>query len=97
MGIISRTLLPVGTLRLPPYGIDYDIPFIAGEMLYGGSCEEHNSLVRELPSLGDNFDYVSAEGLVMAPGDEWLVHFGHNSQVTLGTRYGEKMRTALGW
>ena len=78
-------------------GIDYDIPFIAGEMLYGGSCAEHNSLVRQLPNLGDNFDYVSAEGLVMAPGDEWLVHFGHNSQVTLGTRYGEKMRTALGW
>ena len=78
-------------------GIDYDIPFIAGEMLYGGNCEGHNTLVRQVPSLGSNFDYVSAEGLVMAPGDEWLVHFSHESQVTLGRRYGEKMRTALGW
>ena len=78
-------------------GIDYDIPFIAGEMLYGGNCEGHNALVRQVPDLGDNFDYVSAEGLVMAPGDEWLVHFDHGSQVTLGQRYGEKMRVALGW
>ena len=78
-------------------GIDYDIPFIAGEMLYGGGCEGHNALVREVPNLGGNFDYVSAEGLVMAPGDEWLVHFSHDSQVTLGRRYGEKMRVALGW
>ena len=78
-------------------GIDYDIPFIAGELLYGGSCEGHNTLVRQVPDLGNNFDYVSAEGLVMAPGDEWLVHFSHDSQVTLGRRYGEKMRIALGW
>ena len=77
--------------------IDYDIPFIAGEMLYGGNCEGHNTLVRQVPDLGSNFDYVSAEGLVMAPEDEWLVHFDHNSQVTLGRRYGEKMRVALGW
>jgi hypothetical protein len=77
--------------------IDYDIPFIAGEMLYGGNCEGHNTLVRQVPNLGSNFDYVSAEGLVMASGDEWLVHFSHDSQVTLGRRYGEKMRIALGW
>ena len=77
--------------------IDYDIPFIAGEMLHGGNCEGHNALVRQVPSLGSNFDYVSAEGLVMAPGDEWRVHFDHDSQVTLGRRYGEKMRIALGW
>ena len=78
-------------------GIDYDIPFIAGEMLHGGSCEGHNTLVHQVPNLGDNFDYVSAEGLVMAPGDQWLVHFDYTSQVTLGRRYGEKMRAALGW
>ena len=78
-------------------GITYDIPFIAGEMLYGGSCEGHNTLVHQVPNLGSNFDYVSAEGLVMAPGDQWLVHFDHDSQVTLGRRYGEKMREALGW
>ena len=78
-------------------GIDYDIPFIAGEMLHGGACEGHNALVRQVPNLGRNFDYVSAEGLVMAPGDEWFVHFDHASQVTLGRRYGEAMRTALGW
>ena len=78
-------------------GIDYDIPFIAGEMLHGGNCEGHNALVHQVPNLGDNFDYVSAEGLVMAPGDEWLVHFDHDSQVALGRRYAEKMRAALGW
>ena len=31
-------------------GIDYDIPFIAGEMLHGGSCEGHNALVRRVPT-----------------------------------------------
>jgi len=65
-------------------------------MLYGGSCEGQNALVRQVPNLRSNFDYVSAEGLVLAPGDEWLVHFRQDSQVTQGRRYGEKMRAALG-
>ncbi|MEE2788479.1 MAG: sialate O-acetylesterase [Myxococcota bacterium] len=78
-------------------GIEYDIPFIAGEMLHGGACAAHNVLVHQVSNLGSHFDYVSAEGLAMAPGDEWLVHFDHASQVMLGRRYGEKMRAALGW
>ena len=43
------------------------------QRLVRGNCEGHNTLVRQVPNLGSNFDYVSAEGLVMAPGDEWLV------------------------
>lgn len=75
-----------------------DIPFIAGEMLYSGMCSGHNVLVNQLPSVVKNCYVVSAEGLVGDPGDGlWGLHFDHDSQVTLGIRYAEKMKEALGW
>ena len=43
--------------------IDYDIPFIAGEMLHGGNCEGHNALVRQVPSLEAT--------LIMSPPKGW--------------------------
>lgn len=75
-----------------------DIPFIAGELLYSGSCAGHNKLIQQLPSVISNADVVSAEGLAVDPSDfEWRLHFGHDSQVTLGKRFGEKMIEALDW
>jgi hypothetical protein len=79
-------------------GIDYDIPFIAGELLYSGSCAGHNELVHRVPDQGDNFYYISAEGLTVDPSDtQWGLHFGHEAQVELGKRYAAKMIEALGW
>jgi hypothetical protein len=75
-----------------------NIPFIAGELLYSGSCAGHNTLVNQLPSVITNCYVVSANGLVVDPSDtQWRLHFGHDSQVTLGKRYAEKMIQALNW
>jgi len=75
-----------------------NVPFIAGELLYSGSCAGHNKLVNQLPSVVKNCYVVSASGLVVDPADtQYKLHFGHDSQVTLGKRYAEKMIGALGW
>ena len=75
-----------------------DIPVIAGELLYSGGCAGHNTLVNKLPSVVKNCSVVSASGLSVDPSDsQWRLHFGHDSQVTLGKRYAEKMIQALGW
>jgi hypothetical protein len=75
-----------------------DIPFIAGELLYSGGCAGHNKLVNKLPSIVKNCSVVSAKDLVADPSDtQWRLHFGHDSQVTLGKRYAEKMLEALSW
>lgn len=73
-------------------------PFIAGELLYSGPCAGHNTLVNKLPSMITNCSVVSAKGLVVDPGDtQYRLHFSHDSSVTLGKRYAEKMIQALGW
>jgi hypothetical protein len=75
-----------------------NVPFLAGELLYSGPCAGHNTLVNQLPSLITNCSVVSANGLVVDPGDtQYRLHFGHDSSVTLGKRYAEKMIQALGW
>jgi hypothetical protein len=75
-----------------------NIPFLAGELLYSGSCAGHNTLVNQLPSVITNCYVVSASGLVVDPADtQWRLHFGHDSQVEFGKRYAAKMIQALGW
>ena len=75
-----------------------NVPFIAGELLYSGSCAGHNTLVNQLPSVITNCYVVSASGLVVDPADtQWKLHFGHDSQVEFGKRYAAKMIQALGW
>ncbi|HEX2925427.1 MAG TPA: non-reducing end alpha-L-arabinofuranosidase family hydrolase, partial [Ruminiclostridium sp.] len=75
-----------------------DVPFLAGELLYSGPCAGHNKLVNQLPSLIKNCSVVSAEGLVVDAGDtQYRLHFGHDSAVTFGKRYAEKMIQALKW
>jgi hypothetical protein len=75
-----------------------NVPFLAGELLYSGSCAGHNTLINQLPSVMTNCYVVSANGLVVDPADtQWRLHFGHDSQVTFGKRYAEKMIQALGW
>lgn len=75
-----------------------NVPFLPGELLYSGPCAGHNTLVNQLPSLIPNCSVVSARGLVVDPGDtQYRLHFSHDSSVTLGKRYAEKMIQSLGW
>ncbi len=75
-----------------------DVPFLAGELPYDGNSASHNPLVNQLAQVIDNTWIVSAEGLIVDPADtQWNLHFDHGSQVMLGQRYAEVMKTALGW
>jgi hypothetical protein len=75
-----------------------NVPFLAGELLYNGSCAGHNTLVNQLPSLITNCYVVSASGLVVDPADTtYRLHFGHDSTVEFGKRYAAKMIQVLGW
>ncbi len=73
-----------------------NMPFLPGELLYSGGSASHNARVAELPNLIENTHIVSAEGLMMAAGDEWNVHFSRESTVTFGERYASTMISALG-
>lgn len=64
-----------------------DVPFLAGELLYGGCCDSHNSEIHRLPDLIPNAHVVSAEGLEGA--DE--AHFTAEGYRELGRRYAEEM------
>jgi hypothetical protein len=75
-----------------------NVPFLAGELLYSGSCAGHNTQVNKLPSTVTNAFVISADGLVVDPADtQYKLHFGHDSQVTFGKRYAETMKSALKW
>ncbi|MBN2736549.1 MAG: hypothetical protein JXR70_06170 [Spirochaetales bacterium] len=75
-----------------------NIPFIAGELLYSGSCAGHNTLINQLPNSITNCSVVSANGLLVDPSDtQWRLHFGHDDTVEFGKRFAAKMKTALGW
>jgi hypothetical protein len=64
-----------------------DVPFIAGEVLYGGCCASHNPLINRLPDEIANSAVVSASGLTGT--DE--AHFDLPGQREFGARYGQKM------
>lgn len=69
-----------------------DVPFLAGELPYGGCCGAHNSRVAELPANIDNAHVVKSDGLgIMGDG----LHFDTAAQRELGERYGELMLTVL--
>lgn len=74
-----------------------DVPFLAGELAYSGNCSQHNPIVNKLPGVISKAFVVSASGLKVDPADtQWNVHFDHDSQVTFGKRYAQKMVEALG-
>jgi hypothetical protein len=68
-----------------------DVPFIAGELLYGGCCARHNTLVNQLPSQIPNAHAISASGL----GAMDNYHFDLAGQRELGARYAAKMLSVL--
>lgn len=68
-----------------------DVPFIAGELLYGGCCSSHNPIINRLPSQITNAHVISASGLM---GSD-TAHFDLAGQRELGARYGQKMIDVL--
>jgi hypothetical protein len=75
------------------FGVDYDVPFILGELPQGGCCSGHNRLVHEAADQLPMGHWVSQEGTAVM--DEY--HFDHASVVLMGQRYGETMIEALKW
>jgi hypothetical protein len=75
------------------WGVNYDVPFILGELPAGGCCSGHNTRVHEAAEQLPDGYWISQEGTGVM--DQY--HFNHASVVLMGTRYGEKMIEALGW
>jgi hypothetical protein len=73
-----------------------DVPLLAGELLHSGDCARHNPLVHRIPMQLTNAWIVSAEGLEMAEGDPWSVHFSRDAEIELGLRFASAMKLALG-
>lgn len=68
-------------------------PFIAGELLYGGAGNGHNTIVNQLPSRIANTTVVSAAGLKGVDS----FHFDSAGVRLLGQRYAEAISKAKGW
>jgi hypothetical protein len=75
------------------FGVNYDVPFILGELPQGGCCSGHNRLVHEAAEKLPMGYWISQEGTRVM--DEY--HFDHASVVLMGQRYGETMIEALNW
>jgi acetyl esterase/lipase len=63
-------------------------PLIAGQMVEGGSCAGHNSVIAQLPSKITNCGIVETSGI---PGESDRLHFTHDGYTELGKRYAQKM------
>jgi hypothetical protein len=75
------------------FGVDYDVPFILGELPAGGCCSGHNNLIHQAAEMLPDGHWVSQQGTAVM--DQY--HFDHASVVLMGQRYGETMIEALGW
>jgi hypothetical protein len=75
------------------WGVNYDVPFILGELPAGGCCSLHNTRVHEAADQLPDGYWIPQTGTAVM--DEY--HFDHDSVVLMGTRYGEQMIEALGW
>lgn len=75
------------------WGVDYDVPFILGEIPNDSDCKGHNTRVHEAADLLPMGYWISQEGTGII--DDY--HFNHASVVLMGQRYGATMIEALGW
>jgi hypothetical protein len=75
------------------WGVNYDTPFILGELPAGGCCSGHNTRVHEAADLLPMGYWVSQQGTQVM--DQY--HFDHASVILMGQRYGESMIDALNW
>jgi len=67
-------------------------PILVGQMLEGGSCAGHNSVIAQLPNKISNCAVISTSNI---PGESDRLHFTHDGYKELGKRYAEKMLTMI--
>ncbi|MBQ0157357.1 MAG: carbohydrate-binding protein [Bacteroidales bacterium] len=67
-------------------------PILVGQMLEGGACAGHNTVIAQLPSKISNCAVISSAGL---SGESDRLHFKHDSYTEFGKRYAEKMLTMI--
>lgn len=75
------------------WGVNFDVPFILGELPAGGCCSGHNNLVHQAADMLPDGHWVSQMGTNVM--DQY--HFDHASVVLMGQRYGESMIEAKNW
>jgi hypothetical protein len=75
------------------WGVNFDVPFILGELPAGGCCSGHNNLVHQAADMLPMGYWVSQQGTGVM--DQY--HFDHASVILMGQRYGETMIDALDW
>jgi hypothetical protein len=74
-----------------------NIPLLAGELVnadQGGKCAAMNNIIAKLPDVVPNSYVISSAG---CPANFDKLHFTAEGYRTLGTRYGEKMLSLLGY
>jgi hypothetical protein len=75
------------------WGVNFDVPFILGELPAGGCCAGHNNLIHQAAEMLPDGYWVSQMGTDVM--DQY--HFDHASVVLMGQRYGETMIEAKNW
>jgi hypothetical protein len=75
------------------FGVDYDVPFILGELPAAGCCGGHNTLIHQAADMLPMGYWVTQDGTNIL--DQY--HWDHPSVVLMGQRYGDQMIQALGW
>jgi Carbohydrate esterase, sialic acid-specific acetylesterase len=75
------------------FGVDYDVPFILGELPTAGCCGGHNTQVHLAADKLPMGAWITQDGTNVL--DQY--HFDHASVVLMGKRYGDSMIEALGW
>ncbi len=75
------------------FDVDYEVPFVLGELPVGGCCGGHNTLIHQAADQLPMGYWVSQEGTQVM--DQY--HFDHPSVILMGQRYGETMIEALEW
>jgi len=69
-----------------------EVPFVVGELMYGGPYQAHNAKVAQVASMVTNAAVAKADGFTPLPNDGYgNLHFDLNSQRTFGRRFGEAM------
>jgi len=75
-----------------------DVPLLAGEVVnadQSGQCATMNKIIDELPETIPNSYVISSAGCAAIPPDH--LHFTPAGYRELGTRYGDKMLSLLGY
>ena len=75
-----------------------DVPLLAGEVVNAdqkGQCATMNKIIDELPKTIPNAYVISSAGCTAIPPDH--LHFDPAGYRELGTRYGEKLLSLLGY